>query len=136
LPNYAQIDVAGRVHTIMQSPEEIQGPSVIEITILDTKYLNCLWDGSIFRKLAITVEKTNLAINEVTSVNIRWVDVDGNPVDYGEDIELRCGDLTEPIKMVNGQGTITTFESAEPGGFELIAVSPRGVKASIKVVVS
>lgn len=136
MPNYVQITESGLVHTVVQMAEPIDVTTTIkEIPEYDQKYLGCLWDGAVFRKLVISCSKEKLSINEVAVVSVRWVDADGNSIDYGEDVELKCGEITEHIAVVNGSGT-TTFESAEPGEFELLAISPHGVMASVKVVVS
>lgn len=135
MPNYAQITDQGVVHTIMLTVNTLEGINIKEVPAYDFKYLGCLWDGTVFRKLAISCSKTELAVGETTEVNIQWVDVDDNPVNYGENVELKCGEVTEQVVMTNGKGA-TTFESGEPGEFWLVVVSPHGVTASIKVVVS
>lgn len=121
------------MHTVLEAPAAIDVPGSVEIPCCETKYLGCLWDGNTFRKLAISC-KTDLAVNEVTSVIIQWVDADNNPISYGEDVVLKCGEITEHVPVNNGKGT-TTFESAEPGEFELVAMSPQGIIASARVVV-
>lgn len=136
MSSYAQLTEQGVVHTVMETPNALETKAtIVEIPVYNKKYLGSLWDSNIFRKLTLSCSKTNLVINESIDVSIQWVDIDGNLLDYGEDVELRCGEITEQVSVVNGRGA-TTFESAEPGEFELVAVSPHGVKASIKVVVS
>jgi hypothetical protein len=119
----------------METSFVIEDSNVKEIPSLDIKYLGCLWDDNIFRKLVISCDRTELIVNEVTNVYVQWVDIDSNPINYGENVELQCGEITEQVVIVSGRG-MTTFESAEPGEFELVAISPHGVTTSVKVVVS
>lgn len=133
--SYAQLDENGVVHTVMETNSEIIGSNIVPVPELNHKYLGCLWDGTTFRKLIVLCNRTELVVDETTNVNIYWVDADGNPINYGDDVELKCGEISELAKMTNGKGT-TIFESAEPGEFELVAVSSHGVTTSVKVVVS
>lgn len=136
MPNYdyAQYDWNGYIHTVQEAKAKPATVNVVEIPSRDDKYIGCLYDGN-FRKLSLTASKPTLAIGEVATITVQWTDENGNPVTVGEDVTLTCNGITETVTVANGQGS-TTFSSQEAGEFTLMATSPAGVRASLKVVVS
>ena len=133
--NYIQLTPSNIVHTIMSTPKTL--PDVESIKQVDSfkpEYVGSKWDGQVYRKLKITPTKTTLILNEITNIFIDWVDIDGNAIMYGEDVELSCNGMTEDVKIINGVGS-TIFESAESGEFTIVA-SSGGVTTNYKVVVS
>lgn len=134
MPNFAQFDSKGRIHTIMQTEGTLEGINHVEVPSEGLWYLGTIFDGKNFYKLEIDPENIT-GVNIPVNIGIRWMDKDGNiATSRGGDIIVKCGQLVEVITLVNGTGSLP-FESAEPGEYILVATSPEGCEALGKVVV-
>lgn len=135
MPKYVQILSSGVVHTIMESTEQFDGPGIVEVQEYDVWYVGSYFDGAGFSRLEIEPDNGGqVALGQVLSVAVKWIDIQGQTVVHNSVVKVTCGGMVEDVTVIDGIG-IMTFEAAEVGEYILVADSPEGCRAVGRVAV-
>ncbi|MHB9004884.1 MAG: hypothetical protein ACYC6C_12650 [Coriobacteriia bacterium] len=137
MPNYVQHTPKGFVHTIMSASNPLEEqPGIVEIAETDPWFMGSYYNGAEFMRLEVTPDNNGQApLNTPLTVHIRWAAKDGQTVARTCTLTAACNGMTEPVEVINGVG-VMSFESPEPGIFEIRVTSPEGVTTTGRVVIA
>ncbi|GEM_PF-2345503 len=131
---YAQLDANRVCRSVSRLKGKVERADMIPIPDLDQRLLGRLYTSGQFLGLAVSAPKTVLAVDEIVTITVAWVDLDGQVCPHEETVTARAAGGSVDVTMPGGQGEFD-FSADVPGTYTIVVSSGAGVVASLEVSV-